>query len=134
MIIVKLMKKSQNKKGFTLIELIITIVIVGMIAIPLSLLLAEMVQSVETAGENNIAVNLARLEMEIVNNLDYDSITSRTTTFGEYPYDVIRDVNEIYSSGDEGLKEISVEVQKSGSEDVLVTFITYLAKNVNYGI
>jgi len=119
-------------KGFTLIELIMTIVVVGLIALPLSLSLTAQVQGTVGSGAYTTALNLARFEMEKVNNLAYASISSASfSNYQGYAYNVTRTVSE-QTSGTEGLKTITVSVTKTGSATVLVSLTTYIAKNVTY--
>lgn len=133
------MARLHHKKGFSLIELIMTIVVVGIAAIPLSLLIVEHTRSVFQSEEYAMVVNLARFEMERVNNMPYGNITIGTTVFSNYQgydYDITRTVS--YAQGGavstESLKEIRVEVKKGGEAGVLVELITYLTKNINYGL
>ena len=126
--------RNDARTGFTLIELIMTIVVVSIIAIPLSLLLSQHLESTFQSEDYTMAVNLGRFEMEKVNNLIYDSIVSQNSSM--YNYDITRTV--VYVKGDsttpESLKQIRVEVRRAGSAAVLVNLVTYLARNVNYGV
>ncbi|MFH1876291.1 MAG: prepilin-type N-terminal cleavage/methylation domain-containing protein [Candidatus Omnitrophota bacterium] len=130
-------KERGSLTGFTLIELIMTIVVVAIIALPLSVMLSQQVQSTFRSSDYSSALNLARLEMEKVNNLAYDSIASGTfASYEGYPFDVTRTVNFAPGSGvilSESLKQIKVEVRKAGDVTVLAELVTYIARNVNYG-
>jgi len=131
------MKSLCHKKGFTLIELIMTIVVVGIISVPLSLLVSQHVDSVFQSKDYTLALNLARLEMETVNNMSYDNImigSFNDPNYKGYDYDMTRTVAFAQQSGSESLKEIRLEITKSGSATVLVSLVTYLARNVSYGI
>jgi len=126
------MTLCRKKKGFTLIELIMTIVVVGLIALPLSLSLTAQVQGTVKSGIDTTALNLARFEMEKVNNLAYASISSASfSNYQGYAYDVTRTVSE-QTSGSEGLKTVTVSVTQAGSATVLASLTTYIAKNVTY--
>jgi len=57
-------------RGFTLIELIMTIVLVGIVSIPLSLLIAQHITSAAYSKDTTLAFNLARWDMEQVNYRD----------------------------------------------------------------
>ena len=128
---------SLLKRGFTLVELIMTIVVVSAVAVPLSLLVGQHLESLVQSQDYTAAVNLARLEMEKVNNLSYGNIIS--ASFSPYSgtnYDVTRTVT--YAQGGaatpESMKKIVVEVKPAGGTDVLASLVTYLTKNVTYGI
>lgn len=125
------------KRGFTLIELIMAIVVVAIISIPLSLLLSQQIGGVFASEDLTMALNLARAEMEKVNNLDYaDITTAHFSGYEGYDYDVFRTVN--YAGGNakagESLKRVRVRVKKSGAAADLVGITTYIAKNLNYGL
>jgi len=114
-----------------------TIVVVGIIAIPLSILLSEHVQAVFKAEDYAVSLNLGRLEMETVQNTPYANVT--TTSFSGYKgygYDLDRTVT--YAQGNAGTAEsvklVSINVKKGGTSTVLANLVTYLVKNVSYGL
>lgn len=132
-----MMRQNRSIAGFTLIELIMTIVVVGVLSIPLSLFIIQHTDSVFQSAHLSIARQLARCEIERVNNLDYANINSiNFLDYDGYHYDVTRTVS--YAFGDaasqESLKKITVEIFKSGSSEVLVKLVTYIAKNISYGL
>ena len=141
-LLTKLFPKSGGKynyrgRGFTLVELIMTVVVVSIVAIPLSLLISQHLESVLQSQDYTLAVTLARLDMEKVNNLSYNNIVSGS--FSPYQgtnYDVTRTVT--YAQGDEAaaesMKKIVVDVKRSGDAAVLVSLVTYVTKNITYGI
>lgn len=129
--------RFPKAKGFTLIELIMTIVVVGIVAIPLSLLLSQHIESTFQSEDLTIALNLARFEMEKVNNLAYDDIgNANYPTYEGYDYQVQRNTQLIEGnpSTPESLNRIRVEVKDTDTGAVIVTLITYIAKNVGYGV
>lgn len=126
-----------KERGFTLIELIMTMVVVGIIAVPISLLISRHVESVFESQDYTIARNLARLEMEKVNNTAYDNISSvNFSNYEGYGYDLMRSMSFTQGSAAsaESLKKITVSVNRTGSAQVLVTVATYIAKNISYGL
>ena len=119
----------MHNKAFTLIELIMTIVLIGIVVIPSSIFLIESMRGAFRAEDMMIAVNLARTELERINNLAYDhadiddeGITPLPNYEG-YNYDLSREVTFI--DGDPDLKEIKIEVYPAGREDLLTTAITH---------
>ncbi|MDD5505639.1 MAG: type II secretion system protein [Candidatus Omnitrophica bacterium] len=133
----KLIPRSPRRKlkGFTLIELIMAIVVVGIIALPISITLSRHVQSVFQSQDMTMANNLARFDLEQVNNTGYDDISSANISgYQGYDYDLTRTVSLINSwfFGLESTKKITVQVSKSGSAAVLVKLVTYISRNVRY--
>ncbi len=142
MITMKSTPRLLHKKGFTLIELMMTIVVVGIISVPVALLINQEIKSVFISQDSTMARNLARVEMEKVNNmaiLSYANIASTNfSNYEGYDYNVNRTVAYVPGKGNdttpESLKEITVTVTKSNSTETLSTLITYIAKNISYGL
>ena len=132
-----LILKFCCKKGFTLIELIMTIIVVGIIAIPLSMLITEHFASTLNSSEHTMTMHLARFEMEKVNNMDYASISNASiSNYEGYSYDITRTVTFVQgdASSPESLKQVTVDVTQAGGSTVLFSLVTYVAKNMAYGI
>lgn len=133
----KLIQKSLPDRGVTLIELIMTMVVLGIVAVPLTLMMYEHVEGVFWSADHQMAAQLGRLEMERQNNIDYDSLlTMSQSNYQGYDFDVDTTVSYVYGNGSsaESLKSVRVEVTKHGSSDVLANFITYRVKNVQFGV
>ena len=114
-----------------------TIVVVSAVAVPLSLLVSQHLESLVQSQDYTAAVNLARREMEKVNNLIYGNIIS--ASFSPYSgtnYDVTRTVTYVQGNdaAAESMKKIVVEVRPAGGTDILASLVTYITKNVAYGI
>lgn len=131
---------NKNKRGFTLIELIITIVLIGIVIIPSSIFLIESIKGAFKSEDIMVAVNLARMELERLNNVLYTDIeatiaSTNYTPYAGYNYDLLPTVNELDISG-ERIKEIKIEVYPAGklgsTDDLLTTVITNRAENVQY--
>ncbi len=127
----------RRKGAFTLIELIMTIVVVGIVAVPLSLLVSQHISSLFVSEDLTMAYQLARAEMERVLNLPFANITTAAFSGYEgYNYDVARIV--VYAQGSnaspEGLKKVTTQVTKANGTDVLADVVMYTAKNVGYGV
>lgn len=130
-------RSLKNNRAFSLIELVMTIVVVGIISIPLALFVFENIESVFKSQDLTLALDLARFEIETVNNLAYAGINNlASANYQGYPYDVVRTVTYAYGTAltPESVKKIVVDVKKSGSSAVLVSLVTYIAKNISYGI
>ena len=124
---------AKNKTAFTLIELIMTVVLVTIVVIPSSIFIVESIRGAFRSGDTTVAVNLARMEIERSNNLIYtdEDIADEGITpipdYAGYNYDLSREVTFI--DGDPDLKEINVKVYPAGKlgnpEDLLATVITH---------
>lgn len=126
-----------KRRGVTLVELVVTIVVVGIVAIPLSLTLSQHIRSAFQAQDAASSRNIGRFELERALNTPYNNISSASfSNYSGYGYDVVRTVT--YAQGNSGtpesLKKIVVDVRKSGEPTVFATLVTYVAKNVNYGL
>lgn len=125
------------RKGFTLIELVMTMVVFGIVAIPLSLTIYEYTEGAFSFQESIMAHHLGRAEMERVLKMPYTSMsTASFPGYKGYNYDVTRTVTYVYGSGAsaESLKQIQVDVRKSGKVTILASFVTYFSRNVTYGL
>ena len=133
----KVILKSPRRKlkGFTLIELIMTIVVVGIAAIPISITLGKQVQSVFQSQDITMAINLARFDLAQMNNTAYTSIASAAiSNYQGYAYNLTRTVSYVNgtSVSAESTKKITVQVTKSGSAEVLAKLVTYVSRNMRY--
>lgn len=137
MILMRLIPKLHRRKakGFTLVELIMAIVVVGIVAIPISVTISKHIQSVFDSQDITMAVNLARFDLEQMNNTAYTSIASASIAgYQGYAYDLSRTVSFVNgnSGTDESTLKITSEVTKSGSAAVLASLTTYISENVRY--
>lgn len=128
----------KKNKGFTLIETIMAIVLLGIIAVTIGLFVSQQLQAVARTQEYTSALDLGRFEMERVANLAFTAIPAGATTtanYQTYPYDLVRTVSYVFGSDatPESLKQVTVEVRKSGSSENLVKIITYIARNLTFG-
>ena len=76
-----MIKRLRNQKGFTLIELIVALALLGLIAIAYLGALATASTAIIISDERTTAESLARSQMEYVKNRDYsDSVWSYEVT------------------------------------------------------
>ena len=124
-------------RGVTLVELIMTMIILGIVAVPLSLMVYEHAEGVFLSSDHLLAAQLGRREIERLNNTAYDSLlTASASNYQGYDFDVDTTVSYVYgnASSAESLKSVQVDVKKHGSAAVLTSFITYRVKNVQFGV
>ncbi len=126
------MRRDNRSKGVTLVELVVAIVILVLISIPTGLMIAEQIQGMAASSDMTVAGNLARYEMEKLNNLLFASITSGSSAYPGYAYDVARTV--VTTTGGNGalLKDITITVSRTGDPTAIVTLYSSIANNVTY--
>lgn len=113
------------------------IVILGIIASVSGIFVSEDVMSLTKRNAYTSALNLGRMEMEKVESLPYGDISSLTTSnYLGYPFDVARGVIYIFGNDTsvESLKQVTVEVRNNNSVQNLIRLVTYIAKNVSFGL
>lgn len=131
------MPHYRRQTGFSLIELVLTVVVTAIVALPLSLTVQANVQGAYQAQDQMFAQQLGRREMERVNKMPYAGmVTASFPNYQGYPYDVTRTVTFLQGNAGsaESLKQITVDVRKAGSPAILASFVTYFARNIAYGI
>lgn len=116
-----------------------TIVVVGIISVPLSLFVVRIANSAFQSRDHALGVNLARLEMEKVYNTPYASLTIGTTNFSNYQgysYNVARTVAYVFGNdaAAESLKLVTVTVTRPTDSQIVGKLMTQIAKNVAYGL
>ncbi len=83
----------KNERGFSLVEVLIALLILGIIGAAFLSGLATASKALVTADERATAESLARSQMEYVKNQDYDTAPDG----GEATYDKIDDIPEGYT-------------------------------------
>lgn len=113
----------RNEKGFTLIEVIIAMALLGIIAIAFLGGLVSASSAIIIADQRATAESLARSQMEYVKNQDYDSINNppQYTLLSDTPagYTIEIDAERLDPEGDgfdndDGLQKITVTITPPG--------------------
>lgn len=150
----------MTRRGLTLIELILTLGLSAILAIPVGLMLSEQLNGALRARSSAVAMSLARYELERLDSLnDFChadlTITSPTgvllagAPFSSYPsYEVWRIVSCqaqasatactsacVASPGatDNAIKRVEVIATRSGTTDRVASLSTYRSKYVTFG-
>lgn len=101
-----------TSKGFTLIELIITIVIAGVISLAVLFFISEYLSAVVYLHYDIYAVNLARMEIEKTNNMAFENLGNDLwNDYEGYGYKVVRKVTNVQDTSNM-VKEVEVSVYK----------------------
>jgi len=116
--------RMKNQKGYTLIELVITVVILGMLAYYLGKMGVELLAGSTQQGRQVEMVNLAisRMEEAIKSGV---SVTSQGWT-SQSPYQWRRSVTTLKSdAGSPTLVEVTIEVKDASGR--IYSLITHIA-------
>ncbi len=131
------MMSIYHKRSFTLIELIITITLMGIVLIPLGLMSLEFTREIVYSRDIGRAEALAKLEIAKINNLSYADPSlaagydNTTANYEGYPYDLRRSVT---AGPVANLKQVQVRVYPAGNTtNFLANAITYIGNNIAFG-
>jgi len=113
-----------------------TIMVTGIVAVPLSLTAVQLYESALLASDKTTAGLLAQNDLETVKNTAYDSVSS--TTVADYAgsgLTLTRTVTWAQGSAltAESLKQVRVTLTRPGASNPLADQYTYLVRNVLYG-
>ena len=131
------MKTVFRKHGFTLIEMIMIIVLLGIVMIPLGIMSMKYVEGIVYSRDLGVAEGLAKTEMAKINNLAYDDATLAdayditTSNYEGYGPDLRREVSYVAGS-DDNLKKVVVTLYESGTSTQLAKVVSYVA-DVSFG-
>jgi Tfp pilus assembly protein PilV len=122
----------MKNKGFTFIELIMIIVIVGIAVVPLIQMFTTSLKGSADAESNSIALELAQDKMEETKQLSFAAIASTSGTFASpftaYSYQVTVgyvDQNFNNSGSPTNYKKVEVKViHTSGTSTTLTTVVS----------
>ena len=118
----------RNEKGFTLIEVIVAMALLGIIAIAFLGGLATASKAIIIADERATAESLARSQMEYVKNQDYDGVNNppQYTLLSDTPadYTIVIDAVRLDPNGDgtdndDGIQKITVTVDHLEKPEVI---------------
>lgn len=129
-------------RGLTLVELVITISLAGILGVPVGMLLSEQLNGALKARDYTVGMNLARQEMERLDSLnDFFVLASQSASavpgFPAYTRTVTVTCSfgncTSTGVGSQGGKRVEVVVTKTGSSDPLARLVTYRTKHVQFG-
>jgi len=129
--------KPFMKRGFSLIEIIITILIIAIFVSVIASVFQEIVKGLGFSGDTVKALSLARLELSKVNNLKFtdstlaDGYNNTTSNYESSSYDLNRAVSIVPSTSN-NLKKVIVSVYSATTTNILAKLATYVA-DINFG-
>ena len=134
--------KTGNKKGFTLIEVLIATAILAVGLTSVLVVLNKSMSTMAVARQSAAAMNLAREEMELIKNIKYpypddptddnanNNILSRTLSDVDrsgMKFDLTRTVtNTLDNAGNAIKKEIQVDIYPAGGTNPIITLRTFI--------
>jgi len=130
-------KMGKFQYGFTLVEIIITIVLVGLVLVPLGIMSIEYVRGTFYSRDLGIAEGLAKSELAKVNSLDFndptlaDGYDNTASNYEGYPFDLRRTVNIVNNNN--ALKQVQVRVYPAGDLSRQLVSVTTFIVNATFG-
>ena len=121
-------------RGFTLLEVITTIVIAAIVMIPIAFVLIEYARATVYAETLTQTTNLTRLEMAVIGNIDYGNLNSQTSAnYAGSGFDLQRVVS--YVSGTSSrLKSAAVKLFPHLGTSAASDTMTYkIGMDIGYG-
>jgi len=128
----------KNKKAITLIELIITIVLISIFILPTAKLFQQAIETLNYCNNSAMANNLLRMEMSVINNLAYsdptlsDGYNNTETDYQGYGFILRRQVS-IVADTTNAIKMVLVSVLRPAGNEVIVQAATYVGQNIVFG-
>ena len=149
---------ARTQMGLTLVELVITISLAGIIGVPVGIILSRQLDSALRARDYAVAMSLARAAMEQVDSAsDLPAFCNLNSTVpapvSGYPAYTVERVVACQTTGStcncgcsgacgtvagaasarNDIKRIEIRLTKSGSGERLATLVTYRTKYVLFG-
>ncbi len=138
------------RRGATLLELLIVIIVAALVAVPMGLLISRQVETQLRGRDETVAISLARFELESLasrNNYFDPALALGTTVLTDYqgqPYTLQRVVECLVGSDcnstaftSQAVKRVIVRVYRPSASNPLATqlvsFVTYWTKHVTFG-
>ena len=122
---------SSGRKGVTLVELIMAMVLLAIVSLPMASMIGAQLKGMIASTDFTVAGNLARREMERLNNIPYASVTGPgSSVIGSYT--VNWTVATVTGGGGAERKDITLTARRTGTTDISVTLYGSITKNVTY--
>ena len=126
-----------NRRGYSLIEIIITIAVAAILFVGLSRAAQNLIKSVIDNRNNTIAFNIAKYQMSVMNNAAYPAVVAETAQTADPAFPSFIPTQEVVSvavSGSYSIRQITVRVRlNSISGAVLIRLDTYRTNLATFG-
>ena len=135
-------QRDAQQDGVSLVEMVITIAVATIISVPVGMLLMEHLNGAVRARDQEIAMHLARYELERLDALNNYATLASVPAYslpGYAAYTITTTVScqtggsTCNNGGAESLKRIQVDVRKTGETNPLASLVTYRAEDVLFG-
>jgi prepilin-type N-terminal cleavage/methylation domain-containing protein len=124
-------KKTKISKGVTLVELIMTIVILSFVALATAFMIGGQLKGMLASSDLVAGGNAARLAMERLSNLPYASVANGSLVVAPFTMDWT--IATVPGANGTERKDITMTTQRTGSGDNLLTLYTSFCKDVSVG-
>lgn len=131
-------RKINLRNSFTIIEMIVVIVLLGLTLIPLGMMAMEYLRGTFYSRDLAVAEGLAKTELSKVNNVAFsdptlaDGYDNTTINYEGQPYDLRRTVTLVPGTAN-ALKQVQVRVYPTGDLGKHLVNITTFVANVSFG-
>ena len=127
----------KHKRGFTMIEMTITIAISAILMTGLGLAVQTQLKAAVDNRNYLIALNLAKRQMAMMNNSTYPSVAGEAALSADsgFPNFIpTQEVVELASNGGKSLREIRIRVRHGSlAGPVLILLYTYRSDLLTFG-
>ena len=127
----------KKRAGFTLVEMVMMIAVGGILAMGITRAAQSQIRSAMTNKEFQVALNLAKRQMAIMNNGALPAVVAETSLGADATFAdmfITQQVVSVAVSGSNNIRQIIVRVRKgSASGTVLITLYTYRTDLVTFG-
>jgi len=128
-----------NKRALTLIELILSIVLISILVLPIAKLFQQAVETFNYCSNKAMANNLLRYQMSVINNLSFSDSTlvdGYNVTASDdqgYGFNINRQVN-IVAGTNNAVKRVLVRILKPVTSVPMAQTAIYLGQNIAFGL
>jgi type II secretory pathway pseudopilin PulG len=129
--LITMRRNPKNKKCVSLVELIMTIVILSFVALATAFMIGGQLKGMLASSDLTAGGNAARLAMERLSNLPYASVANGNLVVA--PFTMNWTVATVPGANGTERKDITMTTERTGSGANLLTLYTSFCKDVSVG-